>query len=176
MRWIVCFSLFAVAACGGGGSGAGENKAGTARADAIAAGQWELTSEVTAFHTVDQGSNPQLNMPVGTRATDTVCVGAGQPPAKLFSGGGFDCRYDSFYGRRGRMNATMLCTREGLNGNIPVTADGQFGADSLEYTREIRTSLAGAGDVQITARVTGRRTGECTPGAEGGNQSAGTKG
>ena len=172
MRWIACMPLLFAAACGGGD--AGQNKAGTATAANVAAGQWELTSEVTTFHTVDQGS-PQLNTPVGTRATETVCVGAGQPPAALFAGAGFACRYDSYYGRHGRVNATMMCSREGLNGRIPITADGQFGADSLEYTRELRTSLAGSGDVQITSHVTGRRTGDCTPGAEGGNQSAGTK-
>ena len=70
------------------------------------------------------------------------------------------------------MNATMMCRREGLQGNIPLTADGEFTADTLEYSRDIRTSLSGDGDVQITQRVTGRRTGECTPEPAGGNASA----
>ena len=171
MRWIACTALLVVAACGGGG-GAEQNKAAATKAASLAAGQWELTSEVTAFRTIDQG-RPKIDTPVGTRATETVCVGAGRPPSELFSGNGYDCRYDSYYGRNGRVNATMICSREGLVGAIPMTADGEFGADTLEYTRNAQTSFAGDGDVQLAARVTGRRTGECTPEAAGDNRSAG---
>ena len=170
MRWIACIPLLIVAACGGEGGTAEKNTTQT-KAASVAAGQWELISEVTAFNTVGGGS-PQINTPVGTRTTENVCVGEGRPPASLFSGEGYECRYDNYYGRRGRMNATLLCSHEGLVGDIPVTADGQFAADTLEYTRDIRTSLAGEGDVQITARVTGRRTGECVPATAGTSRSA----
>jgi hypothetical protein len=74
------------------------------------------------------------------------------------------------------VNVTMLCRREGLDGHISVAADGGFEADSLEYRREIRTALSGDGDVQITARVTGRRRGECAPEPAGDNASAGKAG
>jgi hypothetical protein len=166
MRWIACTSLVIVAACGGA---AEQNKAAT-KAASIAAGQWELSSEVTAFTKADQGE-PKINTPVGTRATESVCVAAGRPPAELFAGQGYECRYDNYYARNGRLNATLLCRREGLSGNIPITADGTFEADSLEYARDLRSSLAGDGDVQISTRVTGRRTGECTPEAPDTNQS-----
>ena len=171
MRWIACTALLVVvAACGG--DGAGQNKAATTKAASLAAGQWELTSEVTAFEALDHG-RPKIDTPVGTRATETLCVGAGRPPSELFSGNGYDCRYDSYYGRNGRVNATMQCTREGEPGNIPLTADGEFGADTIEFTRNARTSFSGDGDVQFAARVTGRRTGDCTPEAAGDNRSAG---
>ena len=172
MRWIACTALLVVAACGSGDGGAEQNKAGAAKAASLAAGQWELTSEVTAFNTVDQG-RPKIDTPVGTRVTESVCVGAGRPPSELFSGSGYDCRYDNYYGRNGRLNATMLCSLEDQAGHIPMTADGQFGADTLEYSRDTRTSFAGDGDVQITTRVTGRRTGDCPPEAAGDNRSAG---
>lgn len=171
MRWIACTSLLILAACGGA---AEQNKAAT-KAATLATGQWELTSEVTAFNKADQGT-PQINTPVGTRATESVCLGSGRPPPELFAGQGYDCRYDNYYARNGRMNVTMMCRREGLSGNIPTTADGRFEADSMEYTRDIRTALSGDGDVQITARVTGRRTGECTPEAPAGNESGNTAG
>ena len=167
MRRIACTMVLILAACGGGGT---EKKAAT-KAASLAAGQWQLTAEVTAFRKADQGP-PQLNTPVGTRTTESVCVGAGRPPATLFSGADYECRYGNYYARRGRMNVTMLCRREGLTGDIPITSDGTFQADSLEYVRDLRTSLSGSGDVQITSRVTGRRTGECPPEPAGDNASA----
>ncbi len=166
MRWIACMSVMIVAACGSGGE---QNKAAT-KADSLAPGQWELTSEVTAFNKADQGM-PRIDTPVGTRATESVCVAAGRPPATLFAGTGYDCRYQDYYFRRGRLNVTMMCRREGLDGNISTTAEGGFEAESLEYRRELRSALSGDGDVQITARVTGRRTGECAPEPAGGNAS-----
>src|SRR5688572_21507014 len=155
MRWIACTSLLVLAACGGAGE---ENKAAT-KAASLAPGQWELTSEVTAFNKIDQGETPQINTPVGTRATESVCVAAGRPPAALFAGQGYECRYDVYYARNSRLNTTMICGGEGLSGSIPTTADGSFTAETLESTRDMRTSLSGDGDVQITAGVTGSRTG-----------------
>ena len=167
MRAIAFIPVLILAACGGA---AEQNKA-AAKAASLSAGQWQLTSEVTAFSKADQGP-PAIDTPVGTRATESVCVGAGRPPAELFAGADYDCRYDNYYARNGRVNVTMICHRDGLVGNIPATADGQFEADSLDFTRDLRTSLSGNGDVQITQHVTGRRTGECTPEPAGGNASA----
>lgn len=171
MRWMACTSLIVLAACGGG---AGEENKAATKAASLAPGQWELTSEVTAFSKIDQGATPQINTPVGTRATESVCVSEGRPPAALFAGAGYDCRYDIYYARNGRLNTTMICRREGLSGSIATSADGNFGTDTIEYTRDMRTSLSGDGDVQIAARVTGRRTGECTPEVDG-NQTAATE-
>ncbi len=171
MRWIACTTILILAACGGA---AEQNKAATKAAN-IAAGQWELTSEVTAFNKADQGT-PRINTPVGTRATETVCAGADRPPAELFGGPDYDCRYDNYYARNGRLNVTLMCRREGLTGNISATASGDFTADSVEYERDIATSLAGDGDVRITSRVTGRRTGDCAPEAPAGNESGNSAG
>jgi hypothetical protein len=160
MRWMTGVAVLALAACGDGG--AEENKAVTSRPATIAAGQYELTSEVTAFSVVD-GGRAQINAPVGTRTTDSVCVGTGRPPTAFFSGEGYHCQYDNYYVRRGRINVTLACWRDGLSGNIPMIVDGPFTADTVEFVRDIRTSLDGTGDVQISAHVTGRRTGDCTP-------------
>jgi hypothetical protein len=166
MRIMACIPLLVVvAACG-----EAEQEVAAPKASSLTPGQWELASEVTAFRAVDQGE-PKIDTPVGTRATELVCVGDGQAPSALFSGEGYQCRTDNFYLRGGRINVTMQCTREGLSGSIPITVDGNFEAESLEYNREMRTVLATDGDVQITARVTGRRTGECPPEPEGDNQA-----
>jgi hypothetical protein len=171
MRWIACTTLLMVAACGGATE---QNNAAT-KAATLVAGQWELTSEVTAFNKADPGT-PQIITTVGTRATESVCAPADRPPAELFGGPDYDCRYNNYYARNGRLNVTLMCGREGLQGNISVTASGDFETDSLDFERDVSTSLAGEGDVRITSRVTGRRTGDCTPEAPEGNGNGGAEG
>ncbi|MDQ8758061.1 DUF3617 family protein [Sphingosinicella sp. LHD-64] len=173
MRKLACIPLLFVAACGDGE--AEKNAAAPATAASLAAGQWELTSEVTAFRAADGGA-PRIDTPVGTRATQSVCVGAGQPPIEFFAGDGFTCTTGASYIRNGRMNVTASCTRDGLEGSIQIMADGTFQADSAEFNRNIGTMLSTDGDVEITARVDGRRTGDCTPGTESGGNNAATAG
>lgn len=171
MRALAFIPVVILAACGGGETE--QNKVAT-KAATIAPGQWELASEVTAFTVVDQGT-PQIDTPVGTRVTETVCVAEGRPPTALFSGEDYRCRYDNYYVRNGRLNVTMQCTREGLSGGIPMAVDGRFEEETLEYTRDLNSVLAGGGDVRVSARVTGRHTGACPPesSAEDTNQSGG---
>ena len=169
MRVVILMGLLALAACGESESGSGGNKAASAsRAAAIEPGQWELASEVTGFDRADEGA-PRIDTPVGTRAVESVCVGAGgRLPATLFAGAGYECDYGNYYVRNGRVNVTMNCLRDGLEGSVPMTVDGSFAARSLDYRRNLRTILVTDGDVEIDARVTGRRTGDCTPAAADG--------
>lgn len=164
MRALALIAVVFVAGCG---EAPVENK--VERAAAIAPGQWELTSEVTGFRQADQG-RPGINTPVGTRATASICVGAGsQLPTAFFAGEGYRCAYGtgSYYVHGGRINLTMACTREGLTGNIAMSVEGTFQANSAEFRRNVRTILVSDGDVEIDSRVTGRRTGDCTPDAAG---------
>ena len=159
MRALALIPLLAVASCG---DQTAENKAG-----AIAAlpspGQWELTSQVTRFVKADQGT-PKIDTPVGTRATQSVCVEAGhQLPTAFLSGENFICGYSTYYVRSGRANATLNCRREGLSGEIPMTVNGTFQAETITLHRSLRTVLAGDGDVLIDSDISGRRTGACTP-------------
>ncbi len=161
MRVVALMGLLALAACGE--SGTGGNKAAAGRAAALEPGQWELVSEVTGFDRADEGA-PKIDTPVGTRATESVCVPAGgRLPAALFAGAGYECDYGNYYVRNGRVNVTMNCRRDGLEGSVPMTVDGSFEPRSLSYRRNLRTILSTDGDVEIDARVTGRRTGACAP-------------
>jgi hypothetical protein len=172
MRALVLLPLLVVAGCGGDGGPQANNGAAAAAAPvSLPAGQWELASEVTAFTKADNG-RPKIDTPVGTRAAVSVCVGAGaQAPAELFTEAGYDCSMGNYYARNGRLNVSLLCQRSGLEGSIPVTVDGNFTADTLDYTRNVRTVLTTEGDVTIDSHVTGRRTGPCAPAADiaGGN-------
>jgi len=172
MRAFLFVPLLALAGCGDGGAPA-QNDAPVEVAR-IAAGSWTLESNVTQFTKTDNGT-PAIDTPVGTHATETVCVGPDDtPPPALFGGAGNDCHGDSLYARNGRLSVQMICRREGLSGNVLIGANGSFTADTIEYDRDLRTQLVGDGDVAMTVHVTGRRTGECAPdsGAAGNASTA----
>lgn len=177
MRALALIPLLIVAACGEAGTSRNEAAPKAAKASSIAAGQWELTAEVTGFEAADEGA-PKINTPVGTRTTETVCVGAeARPPVELFSGPGYDCSYGEYYLRNGRANITLNCRREGTSGQIPVTVDGQIRDSEIELTRNVQTYFTTDGDVRIESRVTGRRSGDCAPEAAeagAGNGSGGS--
>lgn len=162
MRALALIGLLTLASCG---DGAVENKA-AAVAALPSPGQWELTSTVTSFVKADQG-RARIDMPVGTRTTQSLCVAPGhQLPTETFSGDGFTCGYSTYYVRNGNANATLNCRREGLTGDIPMTVHGTFTADTIRLHRNLSTILTTDGDVRIEADVTGRRTGAtCTPAA-----------
>ena len=168
MRMRLVVPLLIVAGCGG--EAATEEK--KARLASLDPGQYELSSEVTRLTNVDEGE-AALDTPVGTRATGSVCVGSsGRVPTELFSGEGYECSYNNYYVRNGRINALLSCTREGLQGDIAMTVDGSFESGQLSYDRNIRTILASDGDVLVDHRVSGRRTGECAPQADAQGNSA----
>ena len=142
-----------------------ENKAGPAASPQLPAGMWELTSEVTSLAKVDTEA-PRINTPVGTRATNSVCVRDGhQVPSAFFAGADYRCTYGNYYARNGRLNVTLTCRRDGLAGDINMAADGTYQGDTAEFRRNLRSNLTTEGDAVIDARVTARRTGECPAGA-----------
>jgi hypothetical protein len=171
MRLLMLVPLAALAACGGE-----EPKAkAPPRAQALQAGQWQSTLEVTNFRRTDEG-RPRLNMPNGTRASGNACIGGGadaRPPVELFVGPDFErCSWaENYYMRNGRLVSSATCRRAGV-GEVEVTISADFTETSYEGTAEFVTRLVTDGDVFIGARVEGRRTGECGAAAEGGNQSA----
>ena len=165
---LITVPLAALAACGGGGGT--ENKA-SGKAESLKAGQYEVTTEVTAFRGADEG-RPKINTPQGTRTTRSVCVNdVASLPADLFADDGFTCNNSSQgFARGGTLSANLSCRRAGLSGAIGVTITGTFQAESFEAQRELVTSLSTDGDVVINSRLQGRRTGDCTaaPAAEKG--------
>jgi uncharacterized protein DUF3617 len=110
--------------------------------------------------------NRAIETPVGTRATQSLCVGAGHElQTGFFAGDGYRCSYGSYYVRNGRVNLTMICSREGLDGNVTMAAEGTFEANRVEFRRTLTATLTAGGNVAVDARVTGRRTGACAPDA-----------
>jgi len=164
MRLLPLLPLLVVGACSEAPEKA--EKAAPKAAAALQAGQWEVTSEVTRLTKRDNGA-PKIDTPAGTKATESVCIGEAEvkkPNPALFTGSADSCSYDNFYMSSGTLNATLKCTRPGLDGQILMTVYGDYQADSFEIVRDVATQLATEGDVNIEAKVTGRRLAACTAG------------
>ncbi|HEX8533708.1 MAG TPA: DUF3617 family protein [Allosphingosinicella sp.] len=162
MRAFALVPLLLAAACSGGSEAPKQEE--TAAAQKLDAGQWELTTEVTKFAKADQGK-PKIDTPEGTKETRTVCVeeaDAAKPQPAMFGGEKDECTYGDFYMSDGRLSATVNCNRPGLSGNVATRADVDFKAKSLEGTLSTTTYLTTDGDVQISRKLTGRHTGQCT--------------
>jgi hypothetical protein len=157
MRALIIVPLCLAAACSGGG---GEEKVEEAAAT-MQAGQWEISSEVTAFRSTDKAT-PALKAAVGDKATAPACIEAGKeakPPAEMFAGAGYECDYKDSYIRAGRITATLDCERDALEGRIFMTIEGNYKGDSFEGTSSSTSYLSGEGDFAMNSKISGRRTG-----------------
>lgn len=159
MRKLALILLFGAAGCGGGSQ----------KADAPAAaielqpGQWEMTTQITNLSmTQGQQSMTKTDAKPITVSNCITREQIKQPQPSLFSDSKGSCSYDNFYMTNGRLNAAMKCTLPDGTSNINSTIDGSFTADTM--TAEVRTvsSTAGAGNFQMSAKLTGKRVGECT--------------
>lgn len=164
MRALAFVPLLLAAACSGEAEAPKQQE--PAAASQLDAGQWELTSEVTQFAKADAGA-PKIDTPVGTKETRNICIteaDAKKPQPGMFGGGKDECTYGDFYMSGGRLSASVNCNRPGLSGNVATRADVDFKAASLEGTLNTTTYLNTDGDVRITRKLTGRRSGACEAG------------
>jgi hypothetical protein len=172
MRSLILVSLFLAAACSGEG---GETKE-EAAAESLDAGVWDARSEITAFRSTDK-SKPAVRAAVGDKSVVQACVREAErtkPPASLFAGEDYDCKYKTSYTSGGRLNHTLECSRNGVAGSIPMLVNGTFRADSFEAEVTTQTFLPGTGDFYMLRKVTGHRTApSCPPGLDDGKGKAG---
>jgi hypothetical protein len=159
MRFLIIVPLCLAAACSGGGGA--EKKTDDEAAATMQSGQWQVTSEVTAFRSTDKAT-PALKAAVGDKASAPACIEAGKedkPPAAMFAGAGYKCDYKDSYIRSGRITASLDCQRDSLEGHIFMTIDGSYKGDSFEGTSSVTSYLSGDGDFAMSSKISGRRTG-----------------
>lgn len=157
MRALIVVPLCLAAACSGGGE---ENKAEEAAA-VMQAGQWEISSVVSDFRSTDKAT-PALKAAAGDKASAPACIEAGKedkPPAEMFAGVGYECDYKDRYISGGRINLTLECEREALEGKVMVSVQGTYAGETLEGTSTATSFLPGEGDFVMNSRISGRRTG-----------------
>ena len=172
MRALIIVPFCFVAACSGGG----EEKKEEVAAGKMQAGQWEISSDVTAFRSTDKAT-PALKASVGDKATAPACIEAGKedkPPPEMFAGAGYKCDYrGDRYIRGGRINLSLDCERDALEGKIMMTVEGTFTGDSFQGVANINSFLSGEGDFSMSAKLNGRRTGPtCAAPAEDAKDKA----
>jgi hypothetical protein len=158
MRALIIVPLCLAAACSGGG---GEENAAAEAADAMQAGQWEISSEVTNFRSTDKAT-PALKAAIGDKATGPACIEAGKedkPPAEMFAGAGYECDYKDRYLSGGRINVSLECERDALEGKVMVSVEGTYTGESFEGNATATSYLSGDGDFAMTSKISGRRTG-----------------
>jgi hypothetical protein len=163
MRFMALAPLLVIAACSDGAAPTKQDSDAPA-AEQLSAGQWEMTSEVTKLTQRDKGT-PAIKAPQGSKSTSSSCVAEAdvkKPQPALFAPEGSECSYRDLYMSGGRLNATLACSRAGLGGTINTNVNGSFTATTFEGNATSETSLSGDGDVRIDAKLTGRRTGECS--------------
>jgi hypothetical protein len=168
VRFTAFVPLLVLAACSEGAAPP-KQEAKAPKAEQFAAGQWEMTTEVTNVIQRDKGT-PAIDTPKGSKATVMSCVAEAdvkKPQPALFASAGSDCDYRDVYMQSGRLNATLSCSRAGLSGTIATNVNGSFTADTFEGTATSETSLSGDGDVRIDSKLTGRRIGDCTAAPKG---------
>lgn len=156
MRCLIIVPLCLAAACSGGEEEKAEEAAAT-----MQAGQWEISSEVTAFRSTDKAT-PALKAAAGDKATAPACIEAGKedkPPAEMFAGVGYECEYKDRYVRGGRVNVSLECERDALEGKIQMTFEGNYKGESFEGSANANSFLSGEGDFAMATKISGRRTG-----------------
>lgn len=178
-------TLAALAACGSNSDDVAlenvslQEAAGKAQAAIkLQPGQWQTTATIGELSM--PGAPPEVQAAIGKSVarTNTVadCVTpeeAANPSAQMLTGGqGGQCRYENFSMNGGRMNAVMICSQPGQPGEMRATLTGSYAP--TQYTMDmamkmalpgIATGATGEQGMSMTARIAGKRLGECAAGA-----------
>jgi hypothetical protein len=147
----------------------GENKAGKADAPAAQAftpGAWETTSQITAMD-IPGMPEEMSKANVGQVNRFTSCMTpemAKKPDANFFTNnsGTTSCKGERFDMAGGRLQAAMVCTDRNVPGEMRLTIDGSYTADSYQATSTMQRS-DGSGNtlMKVKAKTSARRTGAC---------------
>jgi hypothetical protein len=177
-QWIGYAAAFALAGCGGGGDGnqSGDgNQASTAKAGGGASanvtmqpGQWEMTVTVTRMNVPGMPAGMTPPMPPPQTSRTCITPEEAQQASSSFlnetTGAGEGCTSQNSSMSGGRIQANVQCNRP--EGQVRMTMNGQYSATTLDMTQQVQTNQGGR-NVEMEARIAGRRTGECPAGGEG---------
>ena len=137
-----------------------------AAAQAFTPGAWETTSQITAMD-IPGMPEEMRKANVGQVNSFTSCMTpemAKKPDANFFTNnsGTTSCKGERFDMSGGRLQAAMVCTDRNVPGEMRLTIDGTYTADTYQATSTMERS-DGPGNtlMKVTAKTSARRTGEC---------------
>jgi hypothetical protein len=138
----------------------------TAAAQAFTPGEWATTSQIIEMD-IPGMPEEMRKANVGQVNSFTSCMTpemARKPDANFFTNnaGTTDCKGKRFDMAGGQLKAAMVCTDRNTPGEMRLTIDGSYTADSYQATSVMQRSDGPGGTVmKVTAKTSARRTGDC---------------
>ena len=132
----------------------------------IEPGQWEATNEIVSA--TAPGMPPDmLKQMVGNKTTVNNCITpeqAARPSANFLAAQeNSNCTYQDWSMDGGRMTGTMTCEGGQMPGKMVMKMNGNYGSTSYDMNMDMQTTgLPNNMSMNIKARTTGRRIGDCT--------------
>lgn len=161
--------LLAIGGCDDGAAPA--NKAADETPATPVAGEYEISSEVTALQSIDH-STPATKAKLGDKTTTKGCIAAdGTPDMAMFVDPGDKCITTGSFASSGRISMQYQCSRPG-KGNLYPNADGDYTKDGFEALVNVATQFSGPGDYQLTRHLKAKRIGNCPAGGEAAAKKA----
>jgi hypothetical protein len=167
-------ALLTLAACDRAGSDSGsgdtnmtaEQVAEELKDMKIEPGQWEATNEIVQVNAPGVPGDT-LKTLVGQKSTVSNCITpeqAAKPSANFLAAqANNNCSYQDWQMNGGRMTGKMTCEGGQMPGKVLMTMSGKYGSTAYDLDMDMQTSgLPGGMTMNIKAKTTGRRVGECT--------------
>ncbi|HEX8444095.1 MAG TPA: DUF3617 domain-containing protein [Allosphingosinicella sp.] len=132
----------------------------------IEPGQWEATNEILSVNAPNVPGDVLKQM-VGKKTTVSNCITpeqAAKPSANFLAAQqNNQCTYQDWSMESGRMTGTMTCQGGQTPGKVVMIMSGAYGSTRYDLDMDMKTTgLPGGMVMNIKAKTTGRRTGECT--------------
>lgn len=132
----------------------------------IQPGQWEATHEIVSASAPGIPADSLKSM-VGQKSTVSNCITpeqAAKPSANFLAAQqSNNCTYQDWNMDGGKMTGTMTCEGNGMPGKVIMTMSGDYGDTAYALDMDMNTTgLPGNMTMNIKAKTTGRRVGECT--------------
>jgi len=131
----------------------------------IEPGQWEATNEIISASA--PGMPPDmLKQMVGNKTTVQNCITkeqAAKPSANFLAAQeNSNCTYQDWSMNRGKMTGSMTCQGGQMPGKMVMAMTGTYGSTKYDLSMDMKsTGLPGGMSMDIKARTTGRRVGDC---------------
>ena len=134
-------------------------------------GQWEATSEILSAKAPSLPEDALRQM-VGQKTTVSNCVTpeqAARPSANFLAAQkDSNCTYQDFSMDGGRVSGTVTCSGGKMPGKMVMKMSGTYAPQSYDITMQTNaTDMPGGMTMAMSARTTGRRTGDCAADGEG---------
>lgn len=132
----------------------------------IEPGQWEATNEIISASAPGVPADTLKSM-IGQKSTVSNCITpeqAARPSANFLAAQqNNNCTYQDWKMDGGKMTGTMTCEGGAMPGKVVMKMSGDYGPTAYNLDMDMNTmGLPGGMTMNIKAKTTGRRVGECT--------------